>query len=968
MKRIILFFAAIAAVISCRKGEELTPPSQTPKVYITAGHLRSTIADDGAVTWEGNEEIAVRFTKGAEDLHIEKFTNNVPGGRAVFEGTIKSHVKSDQGWDDEVYCIYPSTSVKDNGTIKHSLPVIQTPHGDKEGSFASDLNISYAPVSLHALEARPQGSGDKANDEPMVFFNNALTVVRVQPGSDDIKSVTLRGSAPLAGEAVMGIDKDGLLVVTEDGDEWGSKTVTLKAAEGECLTKNTIYNILVYPGKQTTFSVTINYKDYGNYTRNLKSGADLAPATHYIIGFNSDSEVAIDKVTGSIPTLPSLDELEENIDALNEQVQSVTLLSDYLDNAAYASYSALMKNDLVLDYIVKPEAAAEALVEAFKTDNTLVSAVATYKSTTNYNDLTVKSLELSEIEGVGKVVTARINANGISDNFYNGTLEALVALQVKSGATDLISDFAKLVPKVGSGLGSDYLENTPSVPGARVAIPFKYSVYDPGASFTITATGENVEDVYLNNYKDNNGNFSVVFSGEATISSPKVTLTLTVGTGENAEVHSLDFTFVESDAKIEFVDPGAVDYIGGEVKVAMENENIKSYILTCSGAKQDGDIFSFDENTGGQRTATVQCEATLLNAPLKYYKTLTLTQRASGTALTRKYYVGAGKNVKQLQTKSNQHTQNALNIVILGDGYVQKDYAEGGLFERRATSAMENFFGIEPFKSYRDRFDVFMAGYIYDKSQDQGKTPPEGGFVYEGTDNNTLGLDVHTYFDSWWDGTSTAISLAASGKTKVINAVQNDLGLTNGAYYRTIVIMLINSDANAGSTFYPEQTTGNLSGDGYHSFSVACVGANSTGFGGLIRHEAGGHAFGRLADEYITVADFVTLSAENKTNLTNAHGIGFYTNVTADNGNYAHWKMFTDAGYTSEEVGYYEGAWRGYYGCWRSSQTSIMQSTGNTGNFNAVSRYAIWRRIILQAKGIENDTMVDFVSYDQKNR
>lgn len=953
MKRIILFFAAVAAIISCRKGEEFTSPTQAPKISITAGHLKSTIDRYGSVTWEGNEEIAVRFTKGAEDLHVEKFTNNVPGGRAVFEGTIKSHVKSDQGWDDEVYCIYPSTSVKDNGTIKHSLPVIQTPHGDKEGSFASDLNISYAPVSLHALEARPQGSGDKANDEPMVFFNNALTVVRVQPGSDDIKSVTLRGSAPLAGEAVMGIDKDGLLVVTEDGDEWGSKTVTLKAAEGECLTKNTIYNILVYPGKQTTFSVTINYKDYGNYTRNLKSGADLAPATHYIIGFNSDSEVAIDKVTGSIPTLPSLDELEENIDALNEQVQSVTLLSDYLDNAAYASYSALMKNDLVLDYIVKPEAAAEALVEAFKTDNTLVSAVATYKSTTNYNDLTVKSLELSEIEGVGKVVTARINANGISDNFYNGTLEALVALQVKSGATDLISDFAKLVPKVGSGLGSDYLENTPSVPGARVAIPFKYSVYDPGASFTITATGENVEDVYLNNYKDNNGNFSVVFSGEATISSPKVTLTLTVGTGENAEVHSLDFTFVESDAKIEFVDPGAVDYIGGEVKVAMENENIKSYILTCSGAKQDGDIFSFDENTGAERSATVTCDATIEGGALKYYKEFTLTQKAAGTALTREYYVGSGKNIKHLQTKSNTHTRNALNIVILGDGYKKKDLAVGGLFERRATSAMENFFGIEPFSSYRDRFTVYMAGY---ESAD------------EGTDISSEALNLNTYFDSYWSGTSTAISLTNEGKEKVINVVKNDLGLKDGDYYRTIVIMLINTDANAGSTFYPEQTQGNAGGDGYDSFSVACVGANSTGFGGLIRHEAGGHAFGRLADEYITVADNTTITSENKNNLANARMKGFYMNVTTDYGTDAHWKMFTDAGYTSDEVGYHEGAWRGYYGCWRSSLRSIMQSTGNVGEFNAVSRYSIWRRIVLQSKGYENDTMTDFKAYDQKNR
>jgi hypothetical protein len=116
------------------------------------------------------------------------------------------------------------------------------------------------------------------------------------------------------------------------------------------------------------------------------------------------------------------------------------------------------------------------------------------------------------------------------------------------------------------------------------------------------------------------------------------------------------------------------------------------------------------------------------------------------------------------------------------------------------------------------------------------------------------------------------------------------------------------------------------------------------------------------------VAEGTTVSENDKKTLSDAHSKGFYTNVTTDNNNYDHFKMFTNAGYTSTEVGYYQGAWRGSYGVWRSSQTSIMQSTGNTGNFNAVSRYAIWRRIILQAKGIENDTMADFVSYDKKNR
>jgi hypothetical protein len=526
-----------------------------------------------------------------------------------------------------------------------------------------------------------------------------------------------------------------------------------------------------------------------------------------------------------------------------------------------------------------------------------------------------------------------------------------------------MSDFANLIAKAGSVITGNNL--IPIVPGARVVIPFNYAVSGDDVSYTLTVTDSQGVVGATENHYDNSktGNLTVTFA-DVTSGTPSVTLTLTVGEGESQEVVEYDYTFVDNGDKIILSTNGDVDYIGGDAVVEVESTLGSGSLMQTGGtgvAFDNVKVFTFDENGGDQRTANVQFS--VMANSLTYYKDITLTQKAAGTSLSRKYFIGSGKNVKKLQSATNAKIQNPLNIVILGDGYVQKDYAEGGLFERRATSAMENFFGIEPFRSYRDRFDVYMAGYIYNKSQDNG-----GDFVYEGTDNNATGLDVHTYFDSWWDGTSTAISLAESGKTKVENAVKYDLGLTDGAYYRTIVIVLINTDANAGSTFYPKQETGSLSGDGYHSFSVACVAANSTGFGGLVRHEAGGHAFGRLADEYITVAEGTTVSEANKISLANAHKLGFYTNVTTDYNNYSHWKMFTDAGYSSAEVGYYEGAWRGSYGVWRSSQTSIMQSTGNTGNFNAVSRYAIWRRIILQAKGIENDTMADFVSYDKKNR
>lgn len=959
MKRHIMIFAAFAAVISCNNVDGILEP-QSPEVSITAGHTKTVVGQDG-ITWDGTEEIAALFTNNEEgEFHTEKFTNTKEAGKtAKFVGRINSKVHTSKGWDDAVYCVYPSTSLSEEvGAIMHTLPVEQYAHAEADGSFASGLNLAYAKFPLSDLEKSLQGK---------VIFNNALTALRMTPGSGDIMSITVNGSAPLTGTAPMVFDNDGKLVLDVKAQWTGNSSVVLKPAKGkECFTEGVTYNILVYPGEHETFSVTLNYKDCGDYTRTLKTAPTLEPSQYYVIGFNSDSNEIILKLANSVTALegllPSLDQLEGNVQGLESQIQSVTLLSEYINNAAYAQYgqfnTGLQKLDLQLDYIVRPEYAAEALVEAFKTDPSIVSGLLRYTDTggnKQYADLTVNDLIIKEAT-FGKYVTAMVGATNIPKQFYDGIYSASVALNVKANKTDVLSDFANLIPKAGSAIGGSYLKNIPAIPGATVVIPFNFAVANPAASYLLDVDVDKTENVdwatvnYDRTLKT--GNLSVRISESASVESQNAVLSLVITDGDYQETISQEFTFVDSGARINFVNPGKVDYIGGEVTLEMDVQNVKNYLLTCTGAKQDGAVFSFDENSGNERTATVECEAELQGVSLKYRKSFTLTQSAVNTPLTRDYYVG-DNNVKVLQSATNTSIRNSLNIVILGDGYKKKDLAAGGLFERRANSAMENFFGLEPFASYRNRFKVYMAGY---ESED------------EGTDITSENLSLRTYFDSYWSGTSTAISLTNEGKQKVNSVVNNDLGLMDGNYYRTIVIMLVNTDADAGSTFYPYQSSGNLGGDGYDSFAVACVGANSTGFGGLIRHEAGGHAFGRLADEYITVENGTSLSAENKTNLSNAHSKGFYWNVTADYNNYSLWKTLTDAGYSSEEVGYYEGAWRGATGCWRSSLTSIMQSTRNTGNFNAISRYAIWRRIVLQSDGYENDTMTDFKAYDQKNR
>ena len=138
--------------------------------------------------------------------------------------------------------------------------------------------------------------------------------------------------------------------------------------------------------------------------------------------------------------------------------------------------------------------------------------------------------------------------------------------------------------------------------------------------------------------------------------------------------------------------------------------------------------------------------------------------------------------------------------------------------------------------------------------------------------------------------------------------------------------------------------------------------ANSTGTNGLVKHEAGGHAFGRLADEYYT--NGTTASSANKTDLSNWHAKGWYWNVNPNNT--SNYYKFTNSAYTSEQVGYIEGAWGYQYGMYRPTQGGMMQ--GSTGVFNAPSRHAIYHRIITESEGANAYSWSKFLDYDQKNR
>lgn len=290
-----------------------------------------------------------------------------------------------------------------------------------------------------------------------------------------------------------------------------------------------------------------------------------------------------------------------------------------------------------------------------------------------------------------------------------------------------------------------------------------------------------------------------------------------------------------------------------------------------------------------------------------------------------------------------------LNVVIVGDGYQQKDLREGGKFEKSARSAMNSFFAIEPFKSFKDRFDVYMLTYA---SKD------------EGTDITSSGIIKDTYFSSVCAGGGN--TLVTCDYQTVLNAVTSRTGLTEANYglYRTIVILLVNTTEQSGTCWYSKQGKVDASkvGDGIKSYAIAMLAADTMGASGLVKHEGGGHAFGRLADEYNWGG---TADAAKKQSLTNEqNNNGFYWNVSSTTGVSSPWSHFIGrAGY--EDVGYFEGAWGCSTGLYRPTENSIMLN--NQGNFNAPSREIIYKRIILQSEGQGSYSFDRFLEYDRRN-
>ena len=277
----------------------------------------------------------------------------------------------------------------------------------------------------------------------------------------------------------------------------------------------------------------------------------------------------------------------------------------------------------------------------------------------------------------------------------------------------------------------------------------------------------------------------------------------------------------------------------------------------------------------------------------------------------------------------------------MGDAYSDREIADGS-YEADMEYMYDNLFTQEPFKTYKDLFNVYYVNVVSMTEGYENSGAALGGFFGDGT---LVGGNDNKCFEY------------------ALNAVSED------RMDEALIIVAMNSDAYAGTCYmyYPESATGTYgSGPAVAYFPK---GGDQTTFAQLLHHEANGHGFAKLADEY-AYEDYGAVPDANVTQTRDQQNSwGWWKNVdfTSDP-EQVRWSYFLeDERYANEGLGVFEGGLTYWTGVWRPTEDSIMRY--NTGGFNAPSREAIYYRIHKLAYGDSWEyDYEEFVKYDAVNR
>ena len=282
-----------------------------------------------------------------------------------------------------------------------------------------------------------------------------------------------------------------------------------------------------------------------------------------------------------------------------------------------------------------------------------------------------------------------------------------------------------------------------------------------------------------------------------------------------------------------------------------------------------------------------------------------------------------------------------IDIVMMGDAFSDREIANG-TYKAVMNKMADAFFSEEPYKSYRDLFNVYCVDVVSTTEGYDHKGQALGGWFGDGTQ---VGGN---------DARCIEYALGAVSEDRMDN---------------TLIIVAMNSTKYAGTCWMHDSVSGEVKD--YGCGTSVCyfpVGSDEGQIERLVHHEAGGHGFAKLADEY--AYEYMGTVPQDYIDGSNYKvPYGWWKNGDFTNDyNSVKWRRFLfDDRYKYDGLGCFEGAFTYWKGAWRPTDTSIMRY--NVDGFNAPSREAIWYRIHKLAYGDSwSYDYEEFVAYDAVNR
>ena len=284
MKKLFISFAALAALFSCVKEAPVT--DETPAanesivtIEAVASKSKTQLVDGTNVQWTPGDKIKMCFdvkTWVSNNVWTGvEFQNN---GESVSESAFFTGSVDVNNVQDYGFVVYPTTFKFDSRTtgsndanytttISHVLPSAQPA---VENTFASDLNLSYAPVT------KKQVTNNISSKTPIeVTFQNMCALIKVTLPAENynVKEILVESASKgLTGEYSMlweATSTKQTLKLNSFKSE--VKEVALANEDGSNLTPGASYYAVVWPGQHNGLTFTFTGENGLVCVKNLNS-------------------------------------------------------------------------------------------------------------------------------------------------------------------------------------------------------------------------------------------------------------------------------------------------------------------------------------------------------------------------------------------------------------------------------------------------------------------------------------------------------------------------------------------------------------------------------------------------------------------------------------------------------------------------------------------------------------------------